>query len=394
MFPGRHDLPPDSRQSQSAIRPGGVPAHQWIESHSRPIDCSSHRSRRRCLLPLAEFFHFDRGDPGRQKFADRVWPGCVPGTIGFVTQPKKDKRDDFFVAAEVRPANLGISSIFLPCKALREYFYRIPQREGSTGQQTPYQVLQVPCTASPGELRVAFKLRQLELEAKHCPRSEYVLLECAFNILGDPGLRACYDVLLKDPEAPAIFPYGGFGSLLVSGDRSRDEQTFFARRIIAFMPERHRRRFHAPVRKCEFYSDRALYRDIRRRLELWIDPAVLHQVWDPTWNRWKRLLGAKMEVNATFVKSGKYRWHRGKWELVTWETALPSRLEIKLPSDFSQQVEAAKRTYHRFGQYAPALDKVRSLVERKPMEKAEIERILCARNVPGDFDIAQVNWRP
>jgi hypothetical protein len=102
---------------------------------------------------------------------------------------------------------------------LREYFYRIPQREGSTGQQTLYQVLQVPCTASPGELRVAFKLRQLELEAKHCPRSEYVLLECAFNILGDPGLRACYDVLLKDPEAPAIFPYGGFGSLLVSGDR-------------------------------------------------------------------------------------------------------------------------------------------------------------------------------
>src|SRR5689334_19371561 len=41
--------------------------------------------------------------------------------IGYVTQPRKDKRDELFVAAEVRPANLGISSIFLPCKALREY---------------------------------------------------------------------------------------------------------------------------------------------------------------------------------------------------------------------------------------------------------------------------------
>ena len=122
---------------------------------------------------------------------------------------------------EVSPANLGISSIFLPCKALREYFYRIPEREGSTGRQTLYDVLQVPCTASPGELRVAFRLRQLELEAKHCPRSEYLLLERAFNILGDPGLRACYDALLKDPEAPALFPYGGLGSLLVSGERSR-----------------------------------------------------------------------------------------------------------------------------------------------------------------------------
>lgn len=95
----------------------------------------------------------------------------------------------------------------------------------------------------------------MELEANHCARSEYVLLERAFNILGDPGLRACYDALLKDPEAPALFPYAGFGSLLVSGERSRDAQAFFATRIIAFLPERHRRRFHAPLRKCEFYSD-------------------------------------------------------------------------------------------------------------------------------------------
>ena len=110
--------------------------------------------------------------------------------IGYVTQPKKDKRDEFFVSAEVRPAKLGISTIFLPCNALREYFYRIPKSEGSTGRQTLYELLKVPSTASPGELRVAFKLRQLELEAKHCPRGEHVLLERAFNILGDPGLRA------------------------------------------------------------------------------------------------------------------------------------------------------------------------------------------------------------
>ena len=314
--------------------------------------------------------------------------------IGYVTQPKRDKRDQFFVAAQVQPGNLGISSIFLPCNALREYFYRIPEREVLAAQQTLYEVLQVPCTASPGELRVAFKLRQLELDPKHCPRSEYVLLERAFNILGDPGLRACYDALLKDPEAPALFPYGGFGSLLVSGERSRDTQTFFSRRIIAFLPERHRRRFHAPLRKCEFYSDRALYRDVRRRLELWIDPSVLHQVWDATWNRWKHLLGAKMEVNATLVKSGKYRWHRSGWQLVTLETALPSRLEIKLPSDFAQQIETAKRTYHRFGQYSPVLDKIRLLVERKPMEKAEIERMLSAMKVPSDFDVAQISWQP
>src|SRR5215469_6140202 len=31
--------------------------------------------------------------------------------IGYVTHPKKDKRDEFFVAAEVHPANFGISSV-------------------------------------------------------------------------------------------------------------------------------------------------------------------------------------------------------------------------------------------------------------------------------------------
>jgi hypothetical protein len=217
----------------------------------------------------------------------------------------------------------------------------------------------------------------LELEAKHCPRSEYTLLERASNILGDPGLRACYDRLLIDPDAPAVFPYGGLGSLLAWGERSRNGQTFFARRIIAFLSERHRRCFHAPLRRCEFYCDRALYRDIRRRLDLWIDPAVLRQVWDATWNRWKHLLGAKMEINATFVKSGKYRWHRSDWQLVTWETALPSRLEITLPADFEQQVEAAKRTYRRFGQYAAGLDKIRSLIERKPWKKRKLSG--CSR---------------
>ena len=46
---------------------------------------------------------------------------------------------------------------------------------------------------------------------------------------------------MADPEAPAIFPYGGFDSLLVAGELSRDGQTFFARRIVAFSPElRHR----------------------------------------------------------------------------------------------------------------------------------------------------------
>ena len=140
------------------------------------------------------------------------------------------------------------------------------------------------------------------------------------------------------------------------------DKTFFARRILAFSPDLRRRRFHVPLRRCDFYDDRALCRDVRRKLEFWLDPAALHTLWDRTWNQWKHLLGTKIEVEGTFVQSGKYRKRRGEWELVTWETALPSRLEVKLPSDFQQQLESAKTTYHRFGQYSRALDQIRLLL--------------------------------
>ena len=48
-------------------------------------------------------------------------------------------------------------------------------------------------------------------------------------------------------------------------------------------------------------------RDVRRKVELWLDPAALHTLWDRTWNQWKHLLGTKIEVEGTFVQSGKYR---------------------------------------------------------------------------------------
>ena len=68
---------------------------------------------------------------------------------------------------------------------------------------------------------------------------------------------------------------------------------------------------HVPLRGCDFYDDRALCRDVRRKLEFWLDPAALHTIWDRTWNQWKHLLGTKIEVEGTFVQSGKFRKRRG-----------------------------------------------------------------------------------
>jgi hypothetical protein len=331
-----------------------------------------------------------------------VTKACSSGTnrclyqapVGYVTQPKLDQRRQHFVSAQVQDGNLGISAIVLPCEALREYFYRLPQADAQGTRPGLYEILRVSSRAALAEIRLAFKLRDLELTAARAPHTEQVAVERAFNILGQPELRACYDTLLGDPDAPAVFPYGGFGSILVSGEHSRDGQTFFAHRILTFLPENRRRRFHLPLRNCDFYADRALCRDPRRKLEFWLDPAVLHTIWDASWNRWKHLLGAKLEVDGTFVRSAKYRKRGGEWELISWETALPSRLAVRLPADFPQQIVTAQTAYHRFGQYSRALDQIRFHLEHRAIERVELEQMCSGLRIPGDFDIAQISWRP
>ncbi len=57
---------------------------------------------------------------------------------------------------------------------------------------------------SPEELRLAFKLRTLELSTAHAPTSDLRALERAFNVLARPELRACYDALLGNPSSPAL----------------------------------------------------------------------------------------------------------------------------------------------------------------------------------------------
>ncbi len=194
---------------------------------------------------------------------------------GYVTQPKEDKRKEPFVMAEVRASRLGITAVHIPCHAVRDHFYAADRHRDWRMQRPLYEVVGMPPAAGPAELRLSFRIRQMELQAHGAMLNAHRELERAYNILAHPELRACYDALLQDPESSALFPYSGFGSLLVSGDRSRDGKTFFANRILAFLPELSRRRFRASLRKFEFYGNHAIYHDARRKLELMADQAAL-----------------------------------------------------------------------------------------------------------------------
>jgi hypothetical protein len=313
--------------------------------------------------------------------------------IRYVTQPKEDKRGEHFVRAEVHDGLLGIRSVHLPCRTVRDYFYfanrRLPGCEG----QTPYGLLRIVPGAALGDLRMAFKVRSLELQTENAPERVRAV-ERAFNLLAQPDLRSCYDALLADPGSPAVFPYGGFGSLVVAGELSPDHQTFFATRILSFLPTLRQRRFRAPLRRIQFLEGHAIYRDAGRKVEIILDPVSLPICWDSTWNQWRHLVGAKLGVEGTFVKTGKYRLRSGEWRLIEWETALPSRLNISVPAGVRDALAAARQTYHRFGSFYDALEAIRQRLEHEALERTHLVRICDDLGMPPDFDVAQISWKP
>src|SRR5208283_440498 len=64
--------------------------------------------------------------------------------IGYVSQPKQDKRNQSFVSAEVHQGGLGIGKIFVPCEVLREYFYSPLHTADRVDRPTLYEVLCIP----------------------------------------------------------------------------------------------------------------------------------------------------------------------------------------------------------------------------------------------------------
>jgi hypothetical protein len=314
--------------------------------------------------------------------------------IGYAMQPRKDKRGNLYVLARVTSPSLGVSAVHLRCETLRDYFYAGRRNCAFDRQPSFYELLWSTPSASLTELRLAFRLRSLELRAARTSSRDLATLERAFNILGRPELRACYDALLADPTVPALFPYGGFGCLLAAGELSRDGTTFYVSRMLSFLPQQKTQHIRASFRRFAFYDDHAVYQDSRSKVEILVDQASLPITWNSGWNQWKHLLSSKLNVRAMFVQSGKYRQRAGEWQLLKWNTAVPSRTEVTFPSTITEDVNEARKTHHRFGQFATALDEVRARVQTVPIEKGDLESFCVALGMPADFDVGLITWKP
>jgi hypothetical protein len=140
--------------------------------------------------------------------------------IGYVTQPKRDKRDEYFVRAEVVASKLGVASLHLPSHSIRDHFYFFTRRPGEDRSATLYDLLRASPTAAFADLRLCYRIRRLELSAAGLAE-ELRAIERAFNLLMHPQLRSCYDALLRDADSPALFPYEGGGQSVCIGRASQ-----------------------------------------------------------------------------------------------------------------------------------------------------------------------------
>jgi hypothetical protein len=264
-----------------------------------------------------------------------------------------------------------MASVLLSGDAIRRYFYQVDHEHESA---TLYLRLGVSPSATPADLRMAWRIRQIELGAHAANVAERAQIERAFNILAHPDLRKCYDSLRRDEDAPPLFPYGGFGSILVEGNLSEDCGAFFAHRILAYRPEMSSRRVSLLLRQCEFFADRIVCRDTRRKLEVWLDANLLPGLkWDRTWNHWRQWLQSRIEVDATFVRTGKYRIRNGEWILATWHAALPSRLRVTMPDGIADDVHRARAIHALLGEHANVVEKIRAEVQKQPVEHIQIQ---------------------
>lgn len=326
-----------------------------------------------------------------QRPIGRRYQQLLHATIGYVGLPKSGKNGDCFVRAELPNCPDGPKALFLSAEALRRYFYLLD----GDAPQCLYQLLRVPETATLAQLRFAWRMHSLEFRMGSSKIRSLASVERAFNVLAHADLRTCYDALCKDEDAAPLFPYGGFGSILVDGHLSNDEEAFFADRILAYKPEMTSRKVTLPLRRCEFLADRVVCRDPRRKVEVWLDSSALTGInWDLTWNHWNHWLRTRIEVEATFVHAGKYHLHNGEWILQMWQTALPSRLQARLPSNVAEDLQQAQTIDALLGEHADLVQHIRNQCKQIPIEHTQVERWFDQVNASAHLKPHHVTWRP
>jgi hypothetical protein len=67
---------------------------------------------------------------------------------------------------------------------------------------------------------------------------------------------------------------------------------------------------------------------------------------------------------------------------------------VNAPPNIADQIETARRSYHRLGKFSDALCQIRARIEREPMEREQLRSLCWDLGIPSDFEVVQISWKP
>lgn len=344
------------------------------------------------LYLASDFATIDRTTPFYLE--RRQGPDLCQIPVVAAKRPTRNRRGVPVIALDVAAGQEnGIARVFLTSAQIRDYFFSPDRTQSWQNQPSWYDILGLSEAITPATLRLSCQVRRLELRLAGADSGTPVAqLARGFQILMDPDQRADYRSLQGNPEYPVPFPPYTVGCLLATGQRRGE--SFFADRILRFVPVIEHRTVRVPLRKLRFEGPFAVYRNPRRKILMRLDSGVLPLSWMEGWNEWGHLTQGSMEVAGDFWQQTRFRRREDVYEPVIWQIPALSTVAVQCPVDLAAKFEQAHAFWERFRPHADQIGLLRSRIEREPVEAHEARAWCLEQGLSGTIDVRLVNWHP
>ena len=334
----------------------------------------------------------DRWTPLHVERGGRLDLAQIPITAA--APPKGGRHGRSFVMLDATAAQHGISRVLVTSAQIRDYFFA-PDRSVCWAEQPSwFEVLGVRKHSTPAEIRLAYRVRLLELKTNggETNRSIQAQLVRGLQILLDPDLRRNYLLLLEDPDASVAFPPWTVGILRAAGQKKGE--LFLVNELLSFFPRTEERTARLALRRFRFEGQQAIYRDARKRILVRFDSSLLPMQWTDDWNTWAHLALGSVTVKAIFWQQTRFRRTETGFQPRIWSQPFQSTLAVQNPSSVAPRFDAARSFWEHFHPHADIVALLRARLEQEAIEAQEAAAWCQAHGVRPPVEARWINWEP
>ncbi len=310
------------------------------------------------------------------------------------SRPKQNRNGRGFVMLDASGAQHGIEKVLVTTRQIRDYFFAPDRSLHWAEQPSWFDILRVRETSTPAEIRLAYRVRTLELKASSSQTTGLTQAQLArgLQMLTDPELRRDYLALRKEANHDVSFPPWTIGCLLASGEKRGS--LFIVHDLLRFVPHTEEKSVQMALRRFRFEGPVAVFRDARKRVLIRFDNVVLPLHWTEEWNTWAHLTLGSAKLKAIFWQQTRFRRTEAGFQATTWSQPVVSTLAIEDPAAWAGRFEAAHAFWRHFYPHAEVVALLRARIEQEPVEAGEAARWCLSRGVRAPVDARLINWEP